>query len=79
MATIRVCDVCMDANRPTAQYAIGSEERSVEVDLCEQHADAAPLRKLLGEGRPREATKLRPLPRDLTLTMEEIEARKEKG
>lgn len=46
--TVTVCDVCRDEDRPTTAYAISSQGRRTNVDLCTEHEK--PLQALL-EGR----------------------------
>ncbi len=77
MATIEVvvCDVCGDQSRSATRYDIRSEGRSVRVDLCEEHADAAPLRRLMEEGKTGAGSRRF---ENVSMTVEEIEARKKR-
>lgn len=43
--SVTVCDVDKEVGRETRHYTVKSTERSVEVDLCDEHA--APLESLL--------------------------------
>lgn len=57
MATLKitVCDTCGSLDRSTEPYGVTSRDRTVQLDLCSEHA--APLRALIelvplpGEGR----------------------------
>lgn len=81
---VTVCDVCRDPSRTTARYTVSDDQRSVQVDLCEEHAE--PLRALPWPYAPtprktaaRKAAKKTVGPRKTKImTIEEIEAAKHK-
>ncbi|AKY03712.1 DNA binding protein [Streptomyces phage Lannister] len=87
---IRVCDVDQAVGEPTKTYTIAVEGRSVEVDLCAEHA--APLEELLHldteeerePAKPKPAARSTSTPKKRTsrtrpkiVSLEEIEAMKQ--
>ncbi|MEU8327297.1 hypothetical protein [Micromonospora sp. NPDC048839] len=69
-----VCNVCQDPKKPTRQYRVASEGRSMVADLCKE--DGAPIEQLF-EKQPT-TTRTRRQQSQVT-SMEEIERLKNKG
>ncbi|TDE95065.1 hypothetical protein EXU48_09880 [Occultella glacieicola] len=70
--SITVCDMCGQLGRSTARYGITQRRRTVQFDLCEQHA--APLERVLDSKRPDDGSWRRF--EGMLRTFEEIEEQK---
>ncbi|AOQ26927.1 DNA binding protein [Streptomyces phage Rana] len=82
---ITVCDLDQAVGVPTKHYTLGVDDRSVELDLCDEHA--APIIGLMGvkhiEAAPRQRTvtttkkRTAPRARPKIVSLEDIEAMKQ--